>query len=98
MLKDKPHVLLQYFLCFVLRQQQHVEAGMGSWQVQSVRVPLDQKFKRFYSINGDPVGASDESEEIFLLFVAETVQEVPELPEWIQIYLMTGVSGVYPPS
>ena len=44
-------------------------------------MPLDEKFKRFDSVNGDSVGTSDEDEEIFLLFVAETVQEVPQLPE-----------------
>lgn len=81
MLKDKSHVFLQYFLVFVLWQQKHVEAGVSSGQVQSVWMPLDEKFKRFDSVNGDSVGASDEDEEIFLLFVAETVQEVPQLPE-----------------
>ena len=44
-------------------------------------MPLDEKFKRFDSVDGDSVGASDEGEEIILLFVAETVQEVPQLPE-----------------
>jgi hypothetical protein len=44
-------------------------------------MPLDEKFKRFDSVDGDSVGACDEGEEIFLLLVAETVQEVPQLPE-----------------
>ena len=42
---------------------------------------LDEEFQRSESVDGDAVGSGDESEEVLLLFVAQTVQEVPQLSE-----------------
>lgn len=98
MLQDQSNILLQYLLVFILRQQQHVEASVGSRQVQRVWMTLDQEFQRFQPINRHTVRSCDKSQEAFFLFMLKTMQQVPKLSECKEEYLMMVVSGVYPPS
>ena len=46
---------------------------MGSRQVFGVGVALDCEFKGFEAVNGDPIGACDEGEEVLFLLLVEAV-------------------------
>ena len=53
---------------------------MGSREVFGVGVALDCEFEGFEAVDGDPVGACNEGEEVLLLLLVEAVQKLPEMP------------------
>lgn len=55
-------------------------------------MPLDQKVQRLKAIDRHPICSSDESQEILLLFMVESMHNVPKIPKLSNIYLTTGVS------
>lgn len=79
-LQSQHELLLELLLARILREQKHVGAGVGSWQVISVwRLPLDEQAELAETLDGGSVAASHEKQEGLALFDSHGVQYFPQL-------------------
>ncbi len=71
---------------------------MSGGQIACVGMPLDVELQSLQAVNRHSIGSGDKGQKVFLLLVRQSMQKLPQISILIHMYLITGVSRVYPPS